>query len=72
MSTALSNDSDFLLNEAQLCERLGMTPDSVEWLRRRRKISFIRVAGNRQIRYWWPQIVEDLRRFEVKAVGRID
>ena len=55
-----------------LCERLNLTPDQVAWLRRKRRISFIRLAGNRPVRFWWPQVVQDLRRFEVKAVGRMD
>ncbi len=65
-------DHSHLLDEAALAERLGTTPDSVEWLRRKRKISFIRIAGNRKVRFWWPQVLEDLKRFEVKAVGRTD
>ena len=61
-----------MLDQKALGERLDLTIDQVVWLRRKRKISFIRLAGNRQVRFWWPQVVQDLRRFEVKAVGRID
>ena len=61
-----------MLDYAGLAARLGMTVDQVVWLRRKRKISFIRLAGNRQVRFWWPQVVEDLRRLELKAVGRTD
>jgi hypothetical protein len=61
-----------MLDYAGLATRLGMTVDQVVWLRRKRKISFIRLAGNRQVRFWWPQVVEDLRRLEFKAVGRTD
>lgn len=73
-TTAVTGNPDHshLLDEAALAERLGTTPDSVEWLRRKRKISFIRIAGNRKVRFWWPQVLEDLKRFEVKAVGRTD
>ena len=67
-----SRDHSHLLDEAALAERLGTTADSVEWLRRKRRISFIRIAGNRKVRFWWPQVLEDLKRFEVKAVGRLD
>lgn len=72
MSAVLSKDSEHLLDAATLAERLGLTLHQVKWLRRKRKISFIRLAGNRQVRFWWPQVVKDLHRFEVKAVGRID
>lgn len=65
-------DHSHLLDEAALAERLGTTTASIEWLRRKRKISFIRIAGNRKVRFWWPQVLEDLKRFEVKAVGRTD
>ena len=61
-----------MLDQAGLAERLGMTVDQVVWLRRKRKVSFIRLAGNRQVRFWWPQVVQDLRRLELKAVGRTD
>jgi len=61
-----------MLSQLGLASRLGMTVDQVIWLRRKRKISFIRLAGNRQIRFWWPQVVADLRRLEIKAVGRSD
>lgn len=70
--TTTTHEHTHLLDEAALAERLGTTPDSVEWLRRKRKISFIRIAGNRKVRFWWPQVLEDLKRFEVKAVGRTD
>jgi hypothetical protein len=60
------------LNSEELAARLGITLDSLVWLRRKRKISFIRMAGNRNVRFWWPQVVEDLRRLEIKAIGRMD
>ena len=72
MSTAPSKDSENLLDAESLAQRLGMTVHQVKWVRRRRRISFIRVAGARSVRFWWPQVLQDLRRFEVKAVGRID
>jgi hypothetical protein len=67
-----SYDHTHLLDETALAERLGTTVDGVTWLRRKRKISFIRLAGNRKVRFWWPQVLEDLKRFEVKAIGRTD
>ena len=60
------------LNSEEVGARLGITLDSLVWLRRKRKISFIRMAGNRNIRFWWPQVVEDLHRLEIKAIGRMD
>ena len=61
-----------MLDTKGLCARLGVTADQVAWLRRKRRISYIRLVGNRPVRFWWPQVVADLRRFEIKAVGRID
>jgi hypothetical protein len=72
MSTALSKDSENLLDAAGLAKRLGMSIHQVKRLRRKRRISFIRVAGERSVRFWWPQAVQDLHRFEIKAVGRTD
>lgn len=60
------------LNIDDLAARLATTADGVRYLCRKRKISFIRIATNRKIRFWWPQVVEDLRRFEVNAIGRLD
>lgn len=60
-----------ILDAQGVAKRLGMTVYQVRWLRRRKRISFIK-AGSRVVRFWWPQVVEDLRRFEIKAVGRLD
>lgn len=72
MNTLPETPDAVMLTPQGLCERLGLTADQVVWLRRKRKISFIRLAGNRGVRFWWPQVVTDLRRLEVKAVGRLD
>ncbi len=72
MNTLPETPDAVMLDQKGLGERLGFTIDQVVWLRRKRKISFIRLAGNRQVRFWWPQVVADLRRLEIKAVGRTD
>ncbi len=59
-----------MLDAEALGARLGITSFQIRWLRRRKK-SFVR-AGSRMVRFWWPQVVADLRRFEVKAIGRTD
>ncbi len=66
-----NNPEPVMLDADALGLRLGITSFQVRWLRRRKKISFVR-ASNRMVRFWWPQVVQDLRRFEVKAVGRTD
>jgi hypothetical protein len=66
-----ANPEPVMLDAEALGARLGITPFQVRWLRRRKKISFVR-AGSRMVRFWWPQVVADLRRFEIKAVGRTD
>ena len=65
------NPEPVILDADGLAVRLEMTVHQVRWLRRCKRISFIR-TGNRVVRFWWPQVVEDLRRFEIKAVGRTD
>lgn len=66
-----TNPEPLMLDDAALGERLGISTHQVRYLRRRKKISYVR-AGGRMVRFWWPQVVQDLRRFEVKAVGRTD
>ncbi len=66
-----ANPEPVMLDDTALGERLGISTHQVRYLRRRKKISYVR-AGGRMVRFWWPQVVQDLRRFEVKAVGRTD
>lgn len=66
-----ANPEPVMLDDEALGKRLGISTHQVRYLRRRKKISFVR-AGGRMVRFWWPQVVQDLRRFEVKAVGRTD
>ena len=66
-----ANPEPVMLDDETLATRLGISTHQVRYLRRRKKISFVR-AGSRMVRFWWPQVVADLRRFEVKAVGRTD
>ncbi|MEI6494174.1 MAG: hypothetical protein WCO94_16635 [Verrucomicrobiota bacterium] len=58
--TAKSTDLTHLLNEREVADRLGTSVDSVRWMRRKRRIRFIRIAGNRKVRFWWPHVMEDL------------
>ena len=66
-----ANPEPLMLDDAALGERLGISTHQVRYLRRLKRISYVR-AGRRMVRFWWPQVVQDLRRFEVKAVGRTD
>lgn len=41
-------------------------------MRRTGRISFIKIAGNRKVRFRWPQVLEDLPTTEVRASNRDD
>lgn len=56
-----------LLEESELAARLKTTVASVRWMRRTGRISYIKIAGNRKVRFNWHQVLEDLRAFEVRA-----
>ena len=61
-----------LIDEAELARRLKTTVHSVRWMRRTGRISFLKIAGNRKVRFSWPQVLEDLRAYEVKAQAGAD
>jgi hypothetical protein len=56
-----------ILDESELAVRLKTSVASVRWMRRTGRISFIKIAGNRKVRFRWPQVLEDLRASEVRA-----
>lgn len=58
-----------LIDKRELKEALGLTSTRIidSWVRRR-MISCIRL-GHRTLKFSLPQVLEDLARFEVKAVG---
>lgn len=56
-----------IIDEAELGRRLKTTPDSIRWMRRAGRISFIKIAGNRKVRFVWPDVLEELRSHEIKA-----
>jgi len=60
------NSSKCLLDEPSVAERLGTTPDSIRWLRRTGKLRFIRL-GHNSVRFFWSQVIEDLKRLEVRC-----
>lgn len=41
-------------------------------MRRVGRLTFIKIAGNRKVRFSWPQVLEDLRACEVKAWAGAD
>ena len=55
-----------IIDEAELARRLKTTSDSVRWMRRSGRISFLKIAGNRKVRFVWPQVLDELRANEVK------
>jgi hypothetical protein len=56
-----------ILDESELAARLKTSVPSVRWMRRTGRISFIKIAGNRKVRFRWPQVLDDLRAAEVRA-----
>lgn len=56
-----------ILDESELAVRLKTSVASIRWMRRTGRISFIKIAGNRKVRFRWPQVLEDLRAAEVRA-----
>lgn len=56
-----------ILDESELAVRLKTSVASVRWMRRTGRISFIKIAGNRKVRFRWPQVLDDLRAAEVRA-----
>lgn|GEM_PF-5592822 len=57
-----SSDFSRLLTEREVAQRHSTTVDAVRWMRRKKQIRFLRIAGNRGIRFWWPHLMEDLSR----------
>lgn len=68
----IAPEENELLDEPELAARLKTTVASVRWMRRIGRISFIKIAGNRKVRFRWPQVLEDLRASEVPAAIRED
>ncbi len=60
---------DALIDEAEVAHRLKTSIDSVRWMRRTRRLSYIKIAGNRKVRFIWPQVLAELRAAEVKGIG---
>ena len=56
-----------LLTEAELAAWLKTTVASVRWMRRTGRLSYLKIAGNRKVRFDRGQVLEDLRFTEVRA-----
>lgn len=67
--TATRRDLTHLLTEEDVAKRLGTTVDAVRWMRRKGRVRFIRIAGNRKVRFWWPHLMEDLALVEPNSSG---
>lgn len=73
MHSQLPNPSrEEILDESDLATRLKTTVASIRWMRRAGRISFIKIAGNRKVRFSWHQVLLDLRASEVRADSRVD
>lgn len=68
-SQILAPAHDALIDEAEVARRLKTSVDSVRWMRRTRRLSYIKIAGNRKVRFIWPQVLSELRAAEVKGIG---
>jgi hypothetical protein len=64
-----AHDPTEFLTESEVAARLKTTVASVRWMRRTGRIGFVKIAGNRKVRFLWPQVLEDLRATEVRATG---
>ncbi|MBN8457327.1 MAG: helix-turn-helix domain-containing protein [Verrucomicrobia bacterium] len=62
-----THDPTQLFTESEVAARLKTTVASVRWMRRTGRLSFIKIAGNRKVRFAWSQVLEDLRATEVRA-----
>ena len=56
-----------LLTESELADWLKTTVASVRWMRRTGRLSYLKIAGNRKVRFDRRQVLEDLRASEVRA-----
>lgn len=61
-----------ILDESELAARLKTSVASVRWMRRTGRISFVKIAGNRKVRFRWPQVLDDLLAAEVRAAVHHD
>lgn len=66
-SQILAPAHDDLIDEAEVARRLKTSVDSVRWMRRTRRLSYLKIAGNRKVRFIWPQVLAELRAAEVKG-----
>lgn len=62
-----AHDPTEFLTESEVAARLKTTVASVRWMRRTGRIGFVKIAGNRKVRFLWQQVLEDLRAAEVRA-----
>lgn len=60
-------DLTHLLTESALAERLATSVPSVRTMRRMGRLRCVRLAGNRKVRFWWPQVMEDLALTRARA-----
>jgi len=59
-----------LLNKRELAAALGLkSPRGIDGWVRSRRISYLRI-GHRTLLFSLPQVLADLQKFEVRAVGR--
>jgi hypothetical protein len=56
-----------LLTESELAAWLKTTVASVRWMRRTGRLSYLKIAGNRKVRFDRGQVLEDLRATEIRA-----
>jgi hypothetical protein len=67
---ATTRDQQELLTETEVAARLKTSVASVRWMRRTGRLGYIKIAGNRKVRFAWRQVLEDLRAAEVRATRR--
>ena len=68
LSTPTNRDLTHLLTECEVAERLSTTIDSIRWMRRKHKLRFVKIAGNRKVRFLWAEVLEDIS--SLSSVGK--
>lgn len=67
-----AQDPSPLLTESELAAWLKTTVASVRWMRRTGRLSYLKIAGNRKVRFDRRQVLKDLCASEVRASVHTD
>lgn len=57
----IESDQSQLFTESEIAHRLKTTVASIRWMRRTGRLSYLKIAGNRKVRFEWSQVLRDLQ-----------